>query len=116
MVLGPLILGEISWRKMGEWAVVAGASYGIGGHYAEELAKRGCNLIIIGHDENGLKDVEKDKKQVFRPSPIFGGRLFGWNERIRCCEDIAQKPGHRRFDQHRCLRSGLQNLRQTGRR
>jgi len=59
MVLGPLILGEISWRKMGEWAVVAGASYGIGGHYAEELAKRGCNLIIIGHDENGLKDVEK---------------------------------------------------------
>ena len=49
-VLGPLVLGEVGWRGMGDWAVVAGASYGIGGQYAKELAKRGCNLIIIGHD------------------------------------------------------------------
>ena len=35
---------------MGSWAVVAGASYGIGAEYARELAKRGLNVLIIGHD------------------------------------------------------------------
>jgi hypothetical protein len=65
-VLGPLVLGEVGWKGMGDWAVVAGASYGIGGQYAKELAKRGCNLIIIGHDAVGiiiLKFVTMDHYQ-----------------------------------------------------
>ena len=49
-ILGPMLMGEVKWSSMGEWAVVAGASYGIGGHYARNLAKRGCNVFIIGHD------------------------------------------------------------------
>merc|ERR1711872_944242 len=61
--LGPLLLGEIRWKEMGSWAVVAGASYGIGGDYAKELAKRGMNVLIIGHDEAGLKEVERSIKQ-----------------------------------------------------
>jgi len=64
-VLGPLVLGEVKWTEMGDWAVVAGASYGIGGQYAKELAKRGCNLIIIGHDVDGLKDVESTIKKKY---------------------------------------------------
>jgi len=64
-VLGPLVLGEVKWTEMGDWAVVAGASYGIGGQYAKELAKRGCNLIIIGHDVDGLKDVENTIKKKY---------------------------------------------------
>jgi len=61
--LGPLLLGEIRWKEMGSWAVVAGASYGIGGEYAKELAKRGMNVLIIGHDEAGLKEVETSIKR-----------------------------------------------------
>ena len=49
-VLGPILVGEVRWREMGDWVVVAGASYGIGAQYAKELAKRGCNIFIIGHD------------------------------------------------------------------
>merc|ERR1711892_1504380 len=64
-VLGPLVLGEVKWTEMGDWAVVSGACYGIGGHYAKELAKRGCNLIIIGHDADGLKDVESTIKKKY---------------------------------------------------
>merc|ERR1711892_62314 len=64
-VLGPLVLGGVKWTEMGDWAVVAGASYGIGGQYAKELAKRGCNLIIIGHDVDGLKDVENTIKKKY---------------------------------------------------
>merc|ERR1712012_1047908 len=61
--IGPLLLGEVKWREMGSWAVIAGASYGIGGEYAKELAKRGMNVFIIGHDEAGLKNVEMAIKQ-----------------------------------------------------
>ena len=50
---------------MGSWAVVAGASYGIGAEYARELAKRGLNVLIIGHDEAGLKSVEASIKQKY---------------------------------------------------
>merc|ERR1712215_6495 len=64
-VLGPLVLGEVKWREMGEWAVVAGASYGIGAEYAKQLARRGCKVIIIGHDEAGLKDVEAEIKKKY---------------------------------------------------
>ena len=64
-LLGPLLLGEIKWKEMGSWAVVAGASYGIGGEYAKELAKRGMNVLIIGHDEAGLKEVERSIKQRY---------------------------------------------------
>jgi len=63
--LGPLLLGEIRWKEMGSWAVVAGASYGIGAEYARELAKRGLNVLIIGHDEEGLKSVEASIKQKY---------------------------------------------------
>merc|ERR1711872_341271 len=62
-ILGPMLLGEVKWSGMGEWAVVAGASYGIGGHYARNLAKRGCNVFIIGHDAAGLKKVEDQIKK-----------------------------------------------------
>jgi len=65
MFLGPLILGEVKWKEQGSWAVIAGASYGIGAEYARELAKRGMNVFIIGHDEAGLKDVEMSIKQRF---------------------------------------------------
>jgi uncharacterized protein len=33
--------------KYGPWAIVAGASEGLGAAYAEDLAKRGLNLILI---------------------------------------------------------------------
>merc|ERR1711962_914253 len=64
-LLGPLLVGEVKWKEMGSWAVIAGASYGIGAEYARELAKRGMNVFIIGHDEAGLKDVEMSIKQRF---------------------------------------------------
>jgi len=64
-VLGPLLVGEVKWKEMGSWAVIAGASYGIGAEYARELAKRGMNVFIIGHDEAGLKDVEMSIKKKY---------------------------------------------------
>ncbi|VDP56743.1 unnamed protein product [Schistosoma margrebowiei] len=44
-------------RQAGEWAVVTGASSGIGEAYAEELAKEGLNIMLISNDEEQLSTV-----------------------------------------------------------
>ncbi|CAH8577746.1 unnamed protein product [Schistosoma rodhaini] len=44
-------------RKAGEWAVVTGASSGIGEAYADELAKEGLNIMLISNDEEQLSCV-----------------------------------------------------------
>ncbi|KAH8874940.1 Very-long-chain 3-oxoacyl-CoA reductase [Schistosoma japonicum] len=48
-----------SLRKAGEWAIVTGASSGIGEAYAEELAKDGLNILLISNDESQLRLVSE---------------------------------------------------------
>jgi len=38
------------------WAVITGASEGIGWGFAEQLAKRGFNIVIISRTEKTLKE------------------------------------------------------------
>ena len=42
-------------EKYGPWALVAGASYGLGGAYAEALAQRGLNLVLLARDKEQLE-------------------------------------------------------------
>ncbi|XP_063807559.1 very-long-chain 3-oxoacyl-CoA reductase-B-like [Pseudophryne corroboree] len=44
-------------RKYGAWAVVTGASDGIGKAYAEELARRGLNVVLISRTLKKLQSV-----------------------------------------------------------
>ncbi|CAJ0937212.1 unnamed protein product [Ranitomeya imitator] len=46
-------------RKYGGWAVVTGATDGIGKSYAEELAKRGFDIVLISRTLEKLKNVAK---------------------------------------------------------
>lgn len=43
--------------EKGQWALVTGASSGIGEHFAYVLAERGVNVILLGRDEAALKRV-----------------------------------------------------------
>ncbi|CAN5373591.1 SDR family NAD(P)-dependent oxidoreductase [soil metagenome] len=43
--------------KYGPWAVVAGASEGIGASLADQLASRGINLVLIARNEAVVNDV-----------------------------------------------------------
>jgi short-subunit dehydrogenase len=45
--------------KYGSWALVAGASEGLGAAFAEELAKHGLNLILIARRSENLEILAK---------------------------------------------------------
>jgi len=47
-------------KKLGSWAVVTGATDGIGKAYALALAKKGMNVLLISRTESKLQDVKKE--------------------------------------------------------
>ena len=53
-------------QRYGNWAIVAGASEGIGAEYAEELAARGLNLILIARREDLLQSLANRLAQKYK--------------------------------------------------
>ena len=51
-------------QKYGEWAVITGCTQGIGKCYAEELAQKGMNIVLISRTQQKLEEVamELEKK------------------------------------------------------
>jgi short-subunit dehydrogenase len=52
--------------KYGPWALVAGASEGLGAAFAEELAKRGMNLILIARRLDKLKVLSDELSNKYK--------------------------------------------------
>lgn len=48
---------EIDLKKYGKWAIITGATSGLGQSYAELLAKRGLNLLIISRSRDKLLET-----------------------------------------------------------
>lgn len=57
-------------KQYGRWAVVSGATDGIGKAYAEELASRGLNIILISHEEEKLQAVAKHIADTYRVETV----------------------------------------------
>jgi uncharacterized protein len=49
--------------KYGPWALIAGASEGIGASLADQLASRGLNLVLIARNEALLNDVARGVRE-----------------------------------------------------
>ncbi|KAM4012603.1 very-long-chain 3-oxoacyl-CoA reductase-B-like [Anomaloglossus baeobatrachus] len=59
-------------KKYGGWAVVTGATDGIGKSYAEELAKRGFDIVLISRTLEKLKNVAKGiEEQTKRKTKVI---------------------------------------------
>ncbi|KAJ0029129.1 hypothetical protein NQD34_004126 [Periophthalmus magnuspinnatus] len=58
--------GSLLTPRLGKWAVVTGATDGIGKSYAEELARRGFALMLISRSQDKLDDVAKLLEEQYK--------------------------------------------------
>ncbi|XP_055616640.1 very-long-chain 3-oxoacyl-CoA reductase [Toxorhynchites rutilus septentrionalis] len=59
--VGPKLIGSgIKLKEMGEWALVTGATDGIGKAYAKALAKKGLNVVLVSRTLSKLEDIAKE--------------------------------------------------------
>ncbi|NWV90655.1 HSDL1 protein, partial [Machaerirhynchus nigripectus] len=63
----PKLTGEIDLvKKYGKWAVVTGSTDGLGKAYAEELAKRGVNIILVSRNKEKLEAVSRSISETYQ--------------------------------------------------
>ncbi|CAL1359921.1 unnamed protein product [Linum trigynum] len=76
-------------KKYGSWAVVTGATDGIGKGFALQLARKGINLVIVGRNPDKLKEVTDSISAKYGKVEIktvvvdFSGDIDGGVERIK---------------------------------
>ena len=58
-------MGKVLTRKFGPWAIVTGASSGIGEEFARQLAQQGLNLVLCARSKTKLERVAKEIHQQF---------------------------------------------------
>ncbi|KAL5496970.1 hypothetical protein EMCRGX_G013351 [Ephydatia muelleri] len=63
--LAPMGIWRIDLKKYGEWAVITGASEGIGKGYALELARLGLNVVIMSRSQEKLEAVATEIRQKY---------------------------------------------------
>ncbi|NWU83967.1 HSDL1 protein, partial [Onychorhynchus coronatus] len=64
--------GEVDLVKQyGQWAVVTGGTDGIGKAYAQELAKRGVNIILVSRNKEKLQAVGRSISETYHVETDF---------------------------------------------
>ncbi|NXK97573.1 HSDL1 protein, partial [Formicarius rufipectus] len=68
----PKLGGEVDLiKRYGKWAVVTGSTDGIGKAYAEELAKRGVNIILVSRNREKLEAVSRSISETYKVETDF---------------------------------------------
>ncbi|XP_021713340.1 very-long-chain 3-oxoacyl-CoA reductase isoform X1 [Aedes aegypti] len=68
-LLGPKLFGSgVKLREMGSWALVTGATDGIGKAYAKALAKKGLNVVLVSRTQSKLENVAKEIEEESKVS------------------------------------------------
>ncbi|KAF2349297.1 Death domain [Trinorchestia longiramus] len=64
-LIAPVLRLHINFNKTGKWAVVTGATDGIGKAYVFELAKRGLDIVLISRTTSKLQAVAAEIKDKY---------------------------------------------------
>jgi len=62
--VGPNIF-SVDFKKFGNWAVITGATDGIGREYARKFAKKGLNIVIISRSQIKLQKTAEEIEREF---------------------------------------------------
>ncbi|REL24298.1 SDR family NAD(P)-dependent oxidoreductase [Rhodohalobacter sp. SW132] len=73
-------------RLKGKWAVITGATSGIGKSAAKLFAEAGCNLILTGRREERLSDFAKELKSNFQVQ--CDTSVFDVRDRTACSDFV----------------------------
>lgn len=65
MIIWRLVRAPKNVTKYGKWAVVTGATDGIGKAVATELASKGMSILLISRTESKLVDTKKEIKETY---------------------------------------------------
>jgi uncharacterized protein len=77
----------------GKWAIITGASSGIGKALAMEFASGGLNVVLTGRSEQALAEVAKDCRAKFRvAAEIIPAELSGSDTTDRLINAIIAQP------------------------
>lgn len=57
--------GKILKPKLGDWAVITGATDGIGLEYSRQLAEKGYNILLLSRTEEKLKTVSEELQNAY---------------------------------------------------
>ena len=60
-------------QRYGPWAIVAGASEGVGSAFAEEVARRGCNVVLLARRRHVLDELAE---RISSASPGIQARVL----------------------------------------
>ncbi|EGW34062.1 uncharacterized protein SPAPADRAFT_59486 [Spathaspora passalidarum NRRL Y-27907] len=70
MIFGLFILPPVNFKKygakQGKWAVVTGASDGIGKEYAFQLAKKGLNIVLVSRTQSKLELIATEIESKYK--------------------------------------------------
>lgn len=65
-LVAPSLGLAIDVRTQGRWAVVTGATDGLGKAFAEAFAKKGLDIVLISRSMSKLKDVAAEIEREYR--------------------------------------------------
>ncbi|MDX2266714.1 MAG: SDR family NAD(P)-dependent oxidoreductase [Bryobacter sp.] len=80
--------GDERRMKYGPWAVVTGASDGIGRAIAEQLAKEGFALVLVARREERLQELARGMGKTARVLAVDLSEKAGWETVLRETEDL----------------------------
>ncbi|XP_050444394.1 very-long-chain 3-oxoacyl-CoA reductase-B-like [Adelges cooleyi] len=58
-LLAPSLNMNVNFKKTGKWAVITGATDGVGKAYAEQLAGKGLNIVLVSRTKSKLETTAK---------------------------------------------------------
>ncbi|XP_050444417.1 very-long-chain 3-oxoacyl-CoA reductase-like isoform X3 [Adelges cooleyi] len=64
-IIAPILHLNIDFTKTGQWAVITGSTEGIGKQYAEQLASKGMDVVLISRTRSKLESTASDIRNKY---------------------------------------------------